>query len=147
MTDSVSAREWGRFPTDEMSLRGLIEACTCNEETGRSHLHDYLDMTARIESVTNQETGESFPDMDSALEAADDCAGTSIFLVEHESGTTPHSGNSVIISLAEELLRLRGEERVAMTTCSCRWPRGGCDDCPRSKLSPRYWWKFLRSQT
>lgn len=100
--------QWTRFPTDEMSLRGLIEACTLNEGSGRTHLHDYLDMTVRVQSVTNDETGEVFPDMDAALEAVGGDT-TPIFMVEHEPGTSPHSEHTVIVSLAEELLRLRGE--------------------------------------
>lgn len=98
--------DWPRFPTDEMSLRGLIEACSMNEDTGRTHLMDYLDMTAVVKSVRNEETGEKFSSMEEALEAADD--GTPVFFVEHEPGSEPHSEHTVIISLAEEILRLRG---------------------------------------
>lgn len=100
----MASSDWPRFPTDEMSLRGLIEACSSNEETGRTHLADYLDMTAVVKSVTNEDTGETFSDMDSALEASDDGA---VFFVEHEPGTEPHSPHTVIVSLAEEILRLR----------------------------------------
>jgi hypothetical protein len=78
-----------------------------NEETGRTHLQDYLDMTTRIKFVTNEESGETFPDMESAQEAHDGI-GIPVFLVEHEPGTEPHSEHTVIISLAEELLRLQG---------------------------------------
>jgi hypothetical protein len=103
--------DWIRYPTDEMSLRMLMEACTCNEETGRSHLQEFLMMTARIESVTNEATGEKFSDMEAAQEAVSvyDHDGPPVFFVEHEPGSEPHSEHTVIISLAEEILRLRGE--------------------------------------
>jgi hypothetical protein len=111
----VSEQTWSRFPTDEMSLRGLIEACTGNDETGRTHLLEYLDMTARVKSVKNEATGETFPDMDSALEASSvyDQDGAPIFFVEHEPGTEPHSPQTVIVSLAEALLALQAELEAA----------------------------------
>lgn len=83
--------DWPRYPTDEMSLRLLIEACTINDETGQTHLQDFLLMGTVEKSRTDI--------------TEDD--GPRIYEVEYEPGKEPHSPQTVIVSLAEELLRLR----------------------------------------
>lgn len=102
---------WPRFPTDEISLGLLAEACRINETTGSSHLQDFLIMAARVERVTNEETGEQFASLDEAAGAADDEGGPPVFFVEYKEGQEPHSPQTVIISLVEEIERLRGAGR------------------------------------
>lgn len=88
--------DWTRYPTDEMSLRLLIAACSINEATGQTHLHDFLDMGTVIESETLL-SGDPDPDAGDAP----------VYFVEYAEGKAPHSPHSVIISLAEEILRLQ----------------------------------------
>lgn len=80
------------FPTDEMTLRLLIEACDINADTGRSHLQDFLQMGTRVKSRTQLDYG--YPP---------------VYEVEYEKGAGPWSEQLVIQALATEILRLRGE--------------------------------------
>lgn len=86
-----------RFPMDEMSLRMLMAACEINEDTGRTHLMDFLDMGTVIKS-------------EGLMDGPDPLGGDKpTYLVEYEPGKAPRSPNGVIRDLAEEILRLRGE--------------------------------------
>lgn len=92
------------FPTDEMTLRLLIEACRINDDTGRSHLMDFLDMGTRVASKKD-ETAKVFGEEEAADEST-----PRVYLVEYEEGHAPFSPQTVIEDLALEILRLRGEE-------------------------------------
>ena len=94
------------FPVDDISLRLLAEACRINPDTGQTHLATYLDMAARIKSVTDETTGETYATLSEARDAAVDSVPT--FLIEHEPGYEPHSPQSVILALIAEIERLRG---------------------------------------
>lgn len=87
-----------QFPTDEMTLRGLIQASELNPNTGRTHLQDFLHMGTKVKSETLVEDGEG-------LSLAD----APVYLVEFEDGAAPWSEQQVIQALATEILRLRGE--------------------------------------
>ena len=95
--------DWQRFPTDEITLRLLTEACRINEDTGRTHLDDFLHMGTRLKSA--EEGGVTYGSVDEAL--ADSLAETPLVYVEYEPGFEPHSPQTVIISLVEESQRLR----------------------------------------
>ena len=95
---------WTRFPTDDVNLTLLAEACRINEATGRTHLEDFLHMGTRVARV--EEGGVAYDTVDEAL--ADSHADTPVVYVEYEPGFEPHSPHTVIISLIEEIQRLRG---------------------------------------
>lgn len=86
------------FPTDEMTLRFLIEACELNPDTGQTHLQDFLHMGTRVKSEMLIEDGEGLTPFDAP-----------VYMVEFEEGAAPWSEQSVIQALAGEILRLRGE--------------------------------------
>ena len=96
--------DWTRFPTDDLTLGLLAESCRLNPDTGRSHLDDFLHMGTRVATV--EEGGVSYDTVDEAL--ADSMQETPVLYVEYEPGFEPHSPHTVIISLIEEILRLRG---------------------------------------
>lgn len=95
------SKNWERYPTDEMSLRLLIKACEINEDTGQSHLEDFLMMGTRVKSSTLIDGEEPEEGEEASLSTAP------VYLTEFEEGFEPHSPQSVIISLAEEILRLQ----------------------------------------
>ena len=99
--------DWQRFPTDDVTLGMLVEACSINEATGRTHLDDFLMMGTKVASV--EEGGVKYDTEDEAL--ADSLAETPVLYVEYEPGREPHSPQTVIISLVEEILRLRADAR------------------------------------
>jgi hypothetical protein len=80
------------FPTDEATLTLLIASCRINPDTEQTHLGDFLQMGARVKS-------------EELLSEDDDSAP--VYLVEHEPGYEPFSPQQVIITLAEEVMRLR----------------------------------------
>ena len=98
---------WKRFPTDELSLSLLAEACRINEDTGRTHLQDFLHMGTRVRSV--ESGGVTYGTVDEALEA-DMGDEPPILFVEHEPGFEPHSEHTVILSLIECIERLRARD-------------------------------------
>ena len=102
------------YPVDDLNLRLLAEACRINEDTGQTHLGDFLEMGTRVASVRNEETGETFATMEEAVEAADEDVPT--FFVEYAPGHEPHSPQSVILSLVGEIERLRGRAVFGGTT-------------------------------
>lgn len=75
------------FPTDEMTLRMLIVACSINPDTGQTHLQDFLRMGA-VEK--------------SRVEIDHD-----IVEVKYEEDHPNYSEHSVITALAQELLDLK----------------------------------------
>lgn len=91
------SQTWERFPTDEVSLTMLEAACGINEDTGHTELQRFLVMTGGpVTRVTNEATGEVYPDEED---------GPPVFFVEHDK--PPHSEHTVILSLIEEIRRLR----------------------------------------
>jgi hypothetical protein len=62
-------------------------------------------MGARIQTVTTED-GEVYATLEEAAEATDDGA---VLFVEHVPGFEPHSPQSVILALVEEIERLRGK--------------------------------------
>lgn len=95
------------YPVDDMSLRLLAEACRINDDTGRTHLSDFLEMGAQVESVTNEATGVTYATIEDAL-ADTDQGDVPTFYVKHKEGWEPHSPQSVILALVAEIQRLRG---------------------------------------
>ena len=96
---------WERFPTDEVSLTMLEAACNINPDTGHTELRRFLDMTGgEVTGVTLDGVEGVFPDEASALEAWG-FDSPPILTVEHDK--PPHSEHTVIISLVEEIRRLR----------------------------------------
>ncbi len=89
------------FPVDDVTLVMLASACEINEETGRTHLQDFLDMGARVKSLEDI-TAEVFGEYE-----ADDADTPRVFLAEHESGYEPFSPHAVISALVVEIQRLR----------------------------------------
>lgn len=85
------------FPTDETTLTLLIAACRINPDTEQTHLHDFLDMGARVKS------SDLISDEDDPVP---------VYMVEHEPGYEPFSETQVIITLAEEILRMRAAQRT-----------------------------------
>ena len=88
-----------RFPLDSATLIMLRAACQMNEETGQTHLHDFLDMGSREKSSTLISDGDG-----ESVETAP------AYEVEYEEGYEPWSEHAAIIALVGEVLRLRGEE-------------------------------------
>ena len=86
------------FPVDRATLTLLRAACEINEDTGRTHLQDFLQFGA-------VETDRVLLNEDEVEED-----GIPIYEVYHEPGTEPWSEHGVIVSLVDEILRLRGEE-------------------------------------
>jgi hypothetical protein len=86
------------FPTDAATLHMLIAACKINPDTGQTHLHDFLDMGSRVKTRTLIGGSEDVDDGDPP-----------VYEVEYEEGFSPFSPHDVIRTLAEEVLRLRGE--------------------------------------
>ena len=82
------------FPTDDATLVMLIAACEINEDTGRTHLHDFLDMGTRIKSSE-------------LISAEDDFVP--VYDVEYEKGYEPFSEHQVIATLARELMACRAQ--------------------------------------
>lgn len=85
------------FPLDDATLIMLAASCEINEETGRTHLHDFLDMGARVKSstdITERVFGEE--------------GGLPVYEVEFEDGFAPWSPHDAIRALVTEVLRLRG---------------------------------------
>jgi len=84
------------FPTDDVTLTMLIAACEINEETGRTHLLDFLDMGTRAqfaEDISHEVFGEE--------------GGPPVYEVEYEEGYEPFSPTQVIATLARELMACR----------------------------------------
>lgn len=99
---------WARFPTDEVSLTMLEAACRINPDSGHSELQRFLNMTGGdVVSVTMN--GIVYDSVDEALADVDENYGPPILEVEREPGKEPHSEHTVIISLIEEIRRLRSE--------------------------------------
>jgi len=95
------------FPLDDTTLALLDAACQINPDSGHTELQRFLNMTAGpVVSVTNEETGEDYPDLESAL-ADHDGGDDPTFFVERERGQEPHSEHTVIRALIAEILRLR----------------------------------------
>ena len=88
--------DWTRYPTDELSLALLAEACRINPDTGQTHLGDFLDMGTRVKSQTL--LSDPYDD------------GAPVYEVEYEDGHAPHSPHTVIVSLIEEIERLRASK-------------------------------------
>lgn len=88
------------FPVDDATLVMLAEACRVNEESGRSHLNDFLFMgSVEASRELLEEADEELAGM----------AGAPVFLVEYEPGRAPFSPNGVILALIAEIQRLRSE--------------------------------------
>lgn len=83
------------FPTDEMTLRHLIVACTINEETGQTHLQDFLAMGAREKSRTQVQWSDP-----------------PVFEVEYADDAPMYSEHNVIVALAQELLDVKYDVAV-----------------------------------
>ena len=84
------------FPLDDATLIMLAASCDINEDTGRTHLGDFLAMGERVKTST--------------LENPDDVedGGIPVYFVEHEEGYAPFSPHDAIKALVGEVLRLRG---------------------------------------
>lgn len=118
----MSERIWERFPTDEMNLTLLEAACNINEDTGHTELQRFLSMTGGpITAVTMN--GIVYDSVDEALADVDDNYGPPILEIECAPGDEPHSEHTVIISLIEEIRRLRGD--LAWIKDILDGPRGG----------------------
>lgn len=87
------------FPLDTATLIMLRAACEMNEDTGQTHLHDFLMMGAR-EASRSYLTSGGFGD-DSTIP---------VYEVEYEEGYEPFSEHGAIVALVGEVLRLRGVE-------------------------------------
>lgn len=97
---------WERFPTDEVSLTMLEAACNINPDTGHTELRRFLDMTGgEVTSVTMN--GIVYGSVEEALADAEEGYGPPILEVEHDKA--PHSEHTIIVSLIEEIRRLRLE--------------------------------------
>lgn len=98
---------WERFPTDEVSLTMLEAACNINPDTGHTELGRFLDMTGGdVVSVTIDGAEDVvFPDVETALEEWGFPDDPPVLYVERDK--PPHSEHTVIISLIEEIRRLR----------------------------------------
>lgn len=92
------------FPLDDATLVMLRSACEINPDTGRTHLHDFLDMGSRVKSREDI-TAETFGEIE-----ADDQETPRVYFVEHEEGYEPFSEHDAIRALVDEVLRLRGVE-------------------------------------
>lgn len=100
----MSSHTWERFPTDEFSLALLEAACNVNPDSGHTELGRFLDLGTVVKSVTMN--GIVYDSVEEALADAED-DDAPILDVEHEEGSAPHSPHTVIISLIEEIRRLR----------------------------------------
>ena len=76
-----------RFPTDPATLQLLRAACQINDDTGRTHLLEFL---AFGEEVVAREWIEE-----------------DVCVIEHAPGTEPFSPHAVIVDLVDEIERLR----------------------------------------
>lgn len=86
------------FPLDDATLVMLRAACQINPDSGHTELLSFLDMGARVKSVTD---------------ITDECdAGAPVYLVEHEEGFEPWSPEGVIPALVDEIFRLREAARA-----------------------------------
>ena len=85
------------FPTDEVTLALLRAACSINDDTGRTHLQDFLDFGSQPIRSTLLNAGE--------VEAG----GVAIYEIEHAPGTEPFSEHGVIAALIDEIERLRAD--------------------------------------
>lgn len=94
------------FPLDDATLVLLDAACRINPDSGHTELGTFLEMGTRVARVTNEETGETYADMEAAQEDVDD-GDVPVFFVEHEPGYEPYSPQHVICCLVAEIQRLR----------------------------------------
>lgn len=85
------------FPVDDVTLVLLAAACEINEETGRTHLHDFLSMGNREKSRTLENPDEV------------EDGGVPIYFVEHEEGYGIFTEHDAILALVAEIQRLRAE--------------------------------------
>ena len=113
------------FPTDDTTLTLLIAASKINPDTGRTHLHDFLDMGTRIKDQTLIAGSEDPDDGD-----------IPVYEVEYQEGYEPFSEHHVIRTLAREVMETRAELAKAQTAT----PETGC--VPRSYNLP--WWRRWR---
>ncbi len=82
------------FPLDTTTLLLLRASCEINEDTGQTHLNDFLHMGSQEKSredISDEFEGEGAP----------------VYFVEYEDGAAPFSPHDAIKALVDEVLRLR----------------------------------------